>query len=85
MSKIGVDSIKIKEITLEGNFNNENLLVFEESLEIRIGFGSEPERQQMSLSVTIRTPGNWCSYQSLSLTRKVVRFNPACFCQRHKF
>jgi len=58
MSKIGVDSIKIREVNLEGNFNKEDLLVSEEPLEIRIGFGSEPERQQMSLSVTMRTPGN---------------------------
>ena len=44
MSKIGVDSIKIKVITLEGNFNKEDLLVFEEPREIRIGFGFEPEK-----------------------------------------
>ena len=35
-----------------------DLLAVEEPLEIRIGYGPGDERQQQSLSVTMRTPGN---------------------------
>lgn len=35
-----------------------DLLAIEEPLEIRIGFGSVTDRQQKSLSVTMRTPGH---------------------------
>lgn len=36
----------------------EDLLVTEEPLEIRLGYGSTADRQQLSLSVTMRTPGH---------------------------
>jgi len=35
----------------------EDLLVVEEPLEIRLGYGPENDRKQLSLSVTMRTPG----------------------------
>jgi len=35
----------------------EDLLVVEEPLEIRVGYGPETDRKQLSLSVTMRTPG----------------------------
>lgn len=36
----------------------QDLLVTEEPLEIRLGFGPETDRQEMRLSVTMRTPGH---------------------------
>jgi len=36
----------------------EDLLVVEEPLEIRVGYGPENDRKQLSLSVTMRTPGH---------------------------
>lgn len=36
----------------------EDLLAVEEPLEIRLGFGPSAERQQKSLAITMRTPGN---------------------------
>ena len=35
-----------------------DLLAVEEPLEIRLGYGSKDNRQQKSLAVTMRTPGN---------------------------
>ena len=35
-----------------------DLLVVEEPLEIRINYGTKSNRQQISLSITMRTPGN---------------------------
>lgn len=41
------------------NFHTEDdLLVVEEPLEIRLGFGEPEKRQQKSIAVTMRTPGN---------------------------
>lgn len=54
ISKLSVDS--------SGHVNSENnipdLLAVEEPLEIRIGYGDEKNREQKSISVTMRTPGN---------------------------
>lgn len=36
----------------------DDLIVVEEPLEIRLGYGTAENRQQLSLSVTMRTPGN---------------------------
>lgn len=36
----------------------DDLIVVEEPLEIRLGYGPEGDRNQLSLSVTMRTPGN---------------------------
>ena len=36
----------------------EDLLVVEEPLEIRVNYGPSNERKEISISVTMRTPGN---------------------------
>lgn len=46
---------KITDLTIE---SKPDLLAIEEPLEIRIGFGALQDRQQRSLSVTMRTPGH---------------------------
>lgn len=46
--RVGIDSIQ----------STPDLVVSEEPLEIRIGHGSQDDRNQFSLSVTMRTPGN---------------------------
>jgi len=54
-------SVSAKEVTkVKGNNTvvNQDLVVVEEPLEIRIGFGKEVNRQQKSLAITMRTPGN---------------------------
>lgn len=48
----------IQKISDSGVESKPDLLAIEEPLEIRIGFGSISERQQKSLSVTMRTPGH---------------------------
>jgi FdhD protein len=65
MSKPSVAAVHIRKVTSAdgsnptyiGN-NTDDLLAVEEPLEIRIGFGSENNRQQKNISVTMRTPGN---------------------------
>jgi FdhD protein len=53
-----VKHIKIKKITTTGSENRDDLLAIEEPLEIRLGFGPANQREQKSLSVTMRTPGH---------------------------
>lgn len=53
-----VSPIEIKKISIQGTITGTDLLAIEEPLEIRIGFGGLEERQQKSLSVTMRTPGH---------------------------
>src|SRR5262245_27592524 len=53
----GVQSISIKRWTDSGLTDRPDLVAVEEPLEIRLGFGDE-EREQRSLSVTMRTPGH---------------------------
>lgn len=53
-----VKPVEITKITPRGNKVTPDLMAVEEPLEIRIGFGSEGDRQQRSLSVTMRTPGH---------------------------
>jgi FdhD protein len=48
----------IKKISDSGIESKPDLLAIEEPLEIRIGFGAVTDRQQKSLSVTMRTPGH---------------------------
>jgi len=50
----GVEIYKLKGVSLT---QEPDLLVVEEPLEIRLGFGPEVDRQQKSISVTMRTPG----------------------------
>jgi FdhD protein len=53
-----VKHIKIKKITATGSENKDDLLAIEEPLEIRLGYGTANQREQKSLSVTMRTPGH---------------------------
>jgi FdhD protein len=48
----------IKKVSDSGVESKPDLLAIEEPLEIRIGFGALDDRQQKSLSVTMRTPGH---------------------------
>jgi FdhD protein len=53
-----VHSTKILKIRSDKSFAKNDLIVSEEPLEIRLGHGSQSDRQQMTLLVTMRTPGN---------------------------
>lgn len=53
-----VSSVKIQKIDHAASQEEVDLLAVEEPLEIRVGFGPETDRQQKSVSVTMRTPGN---------------------------
>jgi FdhD protein len=50
-----VDTIKVR---TDQAFAETDLIVTEEPLEIRIGYGQQKDRSQFTLSVTMRTPGN---------------------------
>ncbi len=52
-----VKQTNVKRISTSGVESKPDLLAIEEPLEIRIGFGLLTDRQQKSLSVTMRTPG----------------------------
>lgn len=52
----GIKSFEIKKFKPKGIEETPDLVVIEEPLEIRLGFGKEEERQQKSISVTMRTP-----------------------------
>lgn len=53
-----VSTIEITKVSIQGASTGADLLAIEEPLEIRIGFGMMSDRQQKSLSVTMRTPGH---------------------------
>ncbi len=53
-----VKHTRVKEISDSGVESKPDLLVIEEPLEIRVGFGTINDREQKSLSVTMRTPGH---------------------------
>jgi FdhD protein len=55
---IPVQSVEIVRIGAHPPETKPDLVVSEEPLEIRLGHGPEDDRQQLSLSVTMRTPGN---------------------------
>lgn len=55
---IPVQSVEIVRIGAHPPETKPDLVVSEEPLEIRLGYGPEDDRQQLSLSVTMRTPGN---------------------------
>lgn len=52
----GIKSFEIKKIGAKSVGKIPDLVVVEEPLEIRLGFGSAENRQQKSISVTMRTP-----------------------------
>ncbi|MFN3489552.1 MAG: formate dehydrogenase accessory sulfurtransferase FdhD [Emticicia sp.] len=52
----GIKSFEIKKFKSKGIEEMPDLVVVEEPLEIRLGFGKEDDRQQKSISVTMRTP-----------------------------
>ncbi len=58
MSKASVAPIKIKKINDGTTSVANDLLAVEEPLEIRIGYGAKTNREQKSISVTMRTPGH---------------------------
>lgn len=58
MTKPSVASITISKFIDTYQEQTVDLLAVEEPMEIRIGFGQEGDRQQKSISVTMRTPGN---------------------------
>ncbi|MEQ9402458.1 MAG: formate dehydrogenase accessory sulfurtransferase FdhD [Cyclobacteriaceae bacterium] len=53
-----VQTVDILRVGKDSNESTPDLIVTEEPLEIRIGYGPETDRQQMNLAVTMRTPGN---------------------------
>jgi len=55
---VAVKNIKIHKVSTSGTEREDDLLAVEEPLEIRVGFGLLNDRQQKSLSVTMRTPGH---------------------------
>jgi len=53
-----VKNTSIKRFSRNSFESTEDLLAIEEPLEIRLGFGPDNNRKQMSLAVTMRTPGD---------------------------
>lgn len=53
-----VMSVNVKKVRALEVTSEPDLLAVEEPLEIRIGFGEEHQRQEKSISVTMRTPGH---------------------------
>ncbi len=58
MSKLSISNTTIYKANGAKIKEYEDLLVVEEPLEIRIGFGDETHRTEISLAVTMRTPSN---------------------------
>ena len=58
MSKSSVLNTNIVKVNNIERFEAVDLVVVEEPFEIRIGFGNAENRQQKSISVTMRTPGH---------------------------
>lgn len=58
MKTYGVNAIEIIRVEGEQQTSTPDLLAVEEPLEIRLSFGPATDRQQKSISVTMRTPGN---------------------------
>lgn len=52
----GIKSFEISKISANSLLETPDLVVIEEPLEIRLGYGEEHNRQQKSISVTMRTP-----------------------------
>ncbi|MGK7390660.1 MAG: formate dehydrogenase accessory sulfurtransferase FdhD [Candidatus Cyclobacteriaceae bacterium M2_1C_046] len=58
MKDVKVQAIELLRIKQGKSVIESDLLAVEEPLEIRIGYGEQHAREQKSLSVTMRTPGN---------------------------
>lgn len=58
MSRPSISPTQIIKVSPEGHDSSPDLLVTEEPMEIRLSFGAPPNREQKSISVTMRTPGN---------------------------
>ncbi len=58
MAKLSVAPTKILRVDATESIHKEDLLAVEEPLEIRVGYGAELEREQKSISITMRTPGH---------------------------
>ena len=56
--KSSVSSTKVIKIGSQGQEHVPDLVAIEEPLEIRLGIGPKDQREQLNLSVTMRTPGN---------------------------
>ncbi|MEP2023792.1 MAG: formate dehydrogenase accessory sulfurtransferase FdhD [Reichenbachiella sp.] len=57
MSTLGISTSKILRVNAQNFEETNDLLVKEEPLEIRIGYGQETKREEFSLAITMRTPG----------------------------
>ena len=53
-----VDPVSIRRVSGKKDRKVSDLVVVEEPLEIRIGYGEETARQQVTITVTMRTPGD---------------------------
>jgi len=58
MVKPSVTHVKIKKVNGATITDADDLIVAEEPLEIRPGYGPTNDRDQRNISVTMRTPGN---------------------------
>ena len=53
-----INPVKINRVLGNKNTQEKDLVVVEEPLEIRVGYGDEGARQQATITVTMRTPGD---------------------------
>lgn len=58
MSENSVSTVKIKKITTDATVDAEDVLAAEEPLEVCLAYGSDTDKKQKNISVTMRTPGN---------------------------
>lgn len=58
MSQLPVQSVSITKINELSSQSTDDIIVVEEPLEIRLGFGPMDMREETNVSITMRTPGN---------------------------
>jgi FdhD protein len=58
MKQSSVAPVALVRFEADGQRNYNDLVVVEEPLEIRLGYGPEHQRREMALAVTMRTPGH---------------------------
>ena len=58
MSQLPVQSVSITKINELSSQTTDDIIVVEEPLEIRLGFGPMDMREETNVSITMRTPGN---------------------------